>query len=51
LNALAGKASYAKIFGQILFAGRPMTATDLTYVPQFDQINEILTGKLQHNFS
>lgn len=43
LNALANKASYAKLEGEVQFAGRPMTKSDLTYVPQFDEINGALT--------
>jgi ABC-type multidrug transport system ATPase subunit/ABC-type multidrug transport system permease subunit len=43
LNALAKRASYARVEGQILYGGRAMTATDLTYVPQFDEVNRILT--------
>jgi ABC-type multidrug transport system ATPase subunit len=43
LNGLARRANYAKITGEVRFAGRLMTAADLTYVPQFDELNMILT--------
>jgi ABC-type multidrug transport system ATPase subunit len=43
LNALARRAKYATVTGEVRFAGRQMTSTDLTYVPQFDQVNEVLT--------
>ena len=43
LNALARRAGYAKVTGEVLYAGRTMTPTDLTYVPQFDELNRILT--------
>ena len=43
LNALAKRAKYAKISGEVKFAGREMTSEDLTYVPQFDTMNGILT--------
>ena len=43
LNGLANRASYARIEGEVQFAGRAMTSTDLTYVPQFDHINGALT--------
>jgi ABC-type multidrug transport system ATPase subunit len=43
LNGLAGRAPYAKVTGSVTFAGRNMTSADLTYVPQFDELNRILT--------
>ena len=43
LNALSRRAKYAKVTGDIRFAGRIMTTTDLTYVPQFDVVNGVLT--------
>jgi ABC-type multidrug transport system ATPase subunit len=43
LNALARRAKYAKVTGSIKYAGRTMTAADLTYVPQFDEVNGTLT--------
>ena len=43
LNALSRRAKYAKVTGDVKFAGRAMTPADLTYVPQFDVINSVLT--------
>ena len=43
LNGLSNRADYAKITGNVLFAGRKMTPTDLTYVPQFDVLNKTLS--------
>lgn len=43
LNALAQRADYALIEGKVQFNGRKMTAYDLTYVPQFDDINPRFT--------
>ncbi|CAM9188663.1 unnamed protein product, partial [Ectocarpus fasciculatus] len=43
LNALAGRADYADIEGSVRFAGRDLTSTDLTYVPQFDEVNVVMT--------
>ncbi len=43
LSGLARRAKYARIDGKIEFAGRPMTPTDLTYVPQFALENPTLT--------
>jgi ABC-type multidrug transport system ATPase subunit len=43
LNGLAGRADYALIEGSVRFAGRKMKKTDLTYVPQFDEVNAIMT--------
>eukprot|EP01031_Cornospumella_fuschlensis_P027142 gene27142-32787_t len=43
LNALARRASYADVKGRVMFAGREMTPLDLTYVPQFDAVNGMLT--------
>ena len=43
LNALAQRADYAFIEGRVLFNGRKMTPADLTYVPQFDDVNLRLT--------
>jgi ABC-type multidrug transport system ATPase subunit len=48
LNALARRAEYAKVTGSVKFAGRKMTPTDLTYVPQFDQLNRVMT--IQEHF-
>jgi len=43
LNGLSGRAKYAKISGSIVFAGRSMNSADLTFVPQFDELNTVLT--------
>ena len=43
LNGLAKRASYAQIVGDVRFGGRTMTAQDLTYIPQFDEVNDVLT--------
>jgi ABC-type multidrug transport system ATPase subunit len=43
LNALAGRADYAVIEGRVRFAGRELTPSDLTYVPQFDEVNVVMT--------
>jgi ABC-type multidrug transport system ATPase subunit len=43
LNALSRRAKYAKVTGEVKFAGRHMTPTDLTYVPQFDEVNGSMT--------
>mmetsp|Transcript_9593 Transcript_9593/g.13218 ORF Transcript_9593/g.13218 Transcript_9593/m.13218 type:complete len:118 (-) Transcript_9593:294-647(-) len=43
LNGLSGRAKYAKVSGSIVFAGRTMNSADLTFVPQFDELNSILT--------
>jgi ABC-type multidrug transport system ATPase subunit len=43
LNGLSNRAPYARLVGDVKFGGRPMTAQDLTYVPQFDEVNDVLT--------
>ena len=43
LNGMSGRAKYAKVEGNIQFSGRRMTSADLTYVPQFDEINGVFT--------
>jgi ABC-type phosphate/phosphonate transport system ATPase subunit len=43
LNALANRIDYADVTGEILFSNRKVTSQDLTYVPQFDEVNGILT--------
>lgn len=43
LNALAGRAPYADVTGEILFGNRAMVPADLMYVPQFDEILFVLT--------
>lgn len=37
LNALANRAPYANVTGEVRFGGRPLTSKDLMYVPQFDE--------------
>lgn len=43
LNGLSGRAKYAHVTGNVRFAGRKMGCADLTYVPQFDEINSVFT--------
>lgn len=43
ISALARRAPFAEIEGEVNFAGRVMTSRDLTYIPQFDAINPTLT--------
>jgi ABC-type lipoprotein export system ATPase subunit len=43
LNALCGRATYARVQGDVLFNGRPMTRNDLDFVPQFDDLNDYFT--------
>ena len=43
LNGMSGRAKYAKVEGSIQFSGRKMTSADLTYVPQFDELNGVFT--------
>ena len=43
LNGMSGRAKYAKVEGSIQFSGRRMTSADLTYVPQFDEVNGVFT--------
>jgi ABC-type multidrug transport system ATPase subunit len=43
LNGLSGRAKYAHVTGNVRFAGRKMSSADLTYVPQFDEINNVFT--------
>lgn len=43
LNGLSKRAPYAKLVGDVKFGGRTMTSQDLTYVPQFDEVNDVLT--------
>jgi ATP-binding cassette, subfamily G (WHITE), member 2, SNQ2 len=43
LNGLSNRAPYAKLVGEVKFGGRAMTPQDLTYVPQFDEVNDVLT--------
>jgi ABC-type multidrug transport system ATPase subunit len=43
LNGLSNRAPYAKLVGEVKYGGRVMTTQDLTYVPQFDEVNGALT--------
>ena len=43
LNALGNRAPYARIEGEITFGKRKFTASDLFFVPQFDEVNGIFT--------
>jgi ABC-type lipoprotein export system ATPase subunit len=50
LNALAGRAPYANVTGDVMFAGRPLLPSDLMYVPQFDEIKGYTTVLEQIQF-
>ena len=43
LNGLANRAPYADLEGSVCFVDRLMTPKDLTYVPQFDEVNDAMT--------
>lgn len=43
LNALANRAPYAHVTGEVKFGGLPLTSRDLMYVPQFDEIKGYTT--------
>lgn len=43
LNALANRAPYADIAGEVNFGGAALTSRDLMYVPQFDEIKGYAT--------
>jgi len=43
LNALCGRASYARVQGDVQFENRSLTRYDLDYVPQFDEPNEFFS--------
>lgn len=43
LNALANRAPYGKVTGEVRFGGLPLTSKDLMYVPQFDEIKGYTT--------
>jgi ABC-type multidrug transport system ATPase subunit len=43
LNCLANRAPYGIVDGKVEFAGRAFTASDLMYVPQFDEIKDYCT--------
>lgn len=43
LNALSGRAPYARVTGSLRFGTEPMSKHDLYYVPQFDTLNPVLT--------
>jgi ABC-type multidrug transport system ATPase subunit len=39
LNALGNRAPYANLLGDVQFGKRRFTASDLFFVPQFDEVN------------
>jgi ABC-type multidrug transport system ATPase subunit len=43
LNALSARATYARVAGAVEFNGRPLSRDDLSFVPQFDDLNESFT--------
>ena len=43
LNALANRAPYANVTGEVTFGGAGLTSKDLMYVPQFDEIKGYTT--------
>lgn len=43
LNALANRAPYGNVTGEVRFGGLPLTSRDLMYVPQFDEIKGYTT--------
>ena len=43
MNALSGRAPYAKITGTVQLGASPLTKSHLVYVPQFDVLNPIFT--------
>ncbi|KAJ3008601.1 hypothetical protein HKX48_008438 [Thoreauomyces humboldtii] len=43
LNALAYRAPYAAVSGTVDLDGRPLSRSDLVYVPQFDTLNPAVT--------
>lgn len=45
LNALSGRATYARVAGEVTLNGRGLTSDDLDYVPQFDDLNEYFTPR------
>ena len=38
LNALAGRAPYANVTGDVMFGNTPMLPSDLMFVPQYDEL-------------
>jgi len=50
LNALGNRAPYARVTGEVLFGKRPFVPADLVYVPQFDEVNGILSVYEQIEF-
>lgn len=50
LNALAGRAPYADVTGDISFGNRPLLPSDLMYVPQYDEIKGFSTVMEQIEF-
>lgn len=45
LNALSGRATYAKVSGSVTLGGRALASDDLNYVPQFDDLNEVFSAR------
>lgn len=45
LNALSGRATYAKVSGTVTMDGRALKSDDLNYVPQFDDLNEYFSPR------
>jgi Fe-S cluster assembly ATPase SufC len=39
LNALSGRATYARVQGDVTFNGHAVTRNDLDFVPQFDELS------------
>jgi ABC-type multidrug transport system ATPase subunit len=50
LNALAGRAPYANVTGEISFGKRTLLPSDLIYVPQYDEIKGFSTVMEQIEF-
>mmetsp|Transcript_17556 Transcript_17556/g.33104 ORF Transcript_17556/g.33104 Transcript_17556/m.33104 type:complete len:1326 (-) Transcript_17556:147-4124(-) len=50
LNALAGRAPYAEVTGDITFGNRTLLPSDLMYVPQYDEIKGFSTVMEQIEF-
>jgi ABC-type multidrug transport system ATPase subunit len=43
LNALAGRAPYANVTGDVMFGSTPMLPSDLMFVPQYDELKGYAT--------
>ena len=46
LNALSGRATYARVQGDVSFNGHAATRNDLDFVPQFDELSSTLLKRL-----